>query len=222
MNTKPILFWPKPLSDIGLHLDREADDFSVVDTNCAYELQKLYKLRRETLIFDPFPRIGEHYQDFIDHVVASDCHSYVVGLEACQEVLRALKDPSLANSSIEELFAAIKLAGSTYTAPSSSAGVEAGSSALMLFSRPSIVKRGMKIPVDWSNLNWANMSLSAILVFVAALIGNVLSLNNSLIAAIVATLLFAALYVCVRANFPELFFSMAGRPNGAAKTHERH
>jgi hypothetical protein len=75
----------------------------------------------------------------------------------------------------------------------------------------------MKIPIDWSNLNWANMSLSAILVFVAALIGNVLSLNNSLIAAIVATLLFAALYVCVRANFPELFFSMAQRPNGAAK-----
>jgi hypothetical protein len=217
MNTKPILFWPKPRSDIGLHLDREADDFSVVDTNCAYELRKLYKLRRETLIFDPFPRIGEHYQDFIDHVVASDCHYYIVGLEACQEVLRALKDPLLARSSIEELFAAIKLAGSKYTAPSSSAGVETGNSALMLFSRPSIVKRGMKIPIDWSNLNWANMSLSAILVFVAALIGNVLSLNNSLIAAIVATLLFAALYVCVRANFPELFFSMAQRPNGAAK-----
>ena len=211
MNTKPILFWPKPRSDIGLQLDQEADDFSVVDTNCAYELQKLYNLRRETLIFDPFPHIGEHYQDFIDHVVASDCHYYIVGLAACQEVLRALKDPSLARSSIEELFAAIKLAGSKYTAPSSSTGVEAGNGALMIFSRPSIVKRSMKIPIDWSNLNWANMSLSAILVFVAALIGNVLSLNNSLIAAMVATLLFAALYVCVRANFPELFFLMAGR-----------
>jgi hypothetical protein len=208
MNTKPILFWPKPRSDIELHLDREADDFLVVDTNFAYELQKLYKLRRETPIFDPFPHYGEHYRDFIDHVVASDCRCHIVGLEACQDVLRALKDPSLAHSSIEELLAAIKLACSTYNAPSSSAGVEAGSGPLMLFSRPSIIKRGMKIPIDWSYLNWANMSFSAILVFVATLIGHVLSLNNSLIAAIVATFLFAALYVCVRANFSELFFSM--------------
>ena len=72
MNTKPILFWPKPRSDIKRHLDREADDFLVVDTNSAYELQKLYKLRPETPIFDPFPHYGEHYRDFIDHVVASD------------------------------------------------------------------------------------------------------------------------------------------------------
>jgi hypothetical protein len=43
-------------------------------------------------------------------------------------------------------------------------------------------------------LNWSNISVSAILVFVATLIGNVLSLDNSLIAAIVATFLFATLY----------------------------
>jgi hypothetical protein len=55
MNTKPILLWPKPRSDIQRHLDRAADYFLVVDTNSAYELQKLYKLRRETPIFDPFP-----------------------------------------------------------------------------------------------------------------------------------------------------------------------
>jgi hypothetical protein len=214
MNTKPILFWPKPRSDIELHLDREADDFSVVDTNCAYELQKLYKLRRDTPIFDPFPHDGGHYRAFSDHVVASDCRCHIVGLEACREVLRALKDPSLAHSSTEELFAAIKLTCSTPVALSSCAGVEAGSS-LMLFSRPSIIKRGVKI--DWSYLNWANTSLSAILVFVVTLIGNVLSLNNSLIAAVVATLLFTTLYVCVRANFRELFLSLAGRPHGAAK-----
>jgi hypothetical protein len=59
MTTKPILFWPKPRSDIALHLDREADDFLVVDTNYPYELQKLYKLRREIPIFDPFP----HYME---------------------------------------------------------------------------------------------------------------------------------------------------------------
>jgi hypothetical protein len=190
MNTKPILFWPKPWSDIEFHLDQGADDFLVVDTNSVYELQKLYKLRRDALILDPFPHHGKHYRDFNDHVVANDCQCHLVGLEACREMLQALKDPSLAGSPIEELLVAIKLA-----AP----------------------KRGTKVPIEWSRLNWANTILSAILVFVAALIGNVLSLNNSLIAAIVATLLFATFYVCARANLPELLSSMAARPNGAAK-----
>ena len=110
MTTKPILFWPKPRSDIALHLDREADDFLVVDTNYPYELQKLYKLRRENPFFDPFPGYGEHYRDFSDHVVASNCLYYIVGLKACQELLQAMKDPSLAHSSLEELLAATKLA----------------------------------------------------------------------------------------------------------------
>jgi len=201
MNTKPILFWPKPRSDIKRHLDREADDFLVVDTNSAYELQKLYKLRPETPIFDPFPHYGEHYRDFIDHVVASDCRYHIVGLEACQEVLRALQDPSLVHSSIEELLAAIELVCSANTA--SSAGA---------FSRPSTIKRGEKISIDWSYLNWANTSVLAILVFVATVGGNFLSPNNSLIAAIIATPLFAALYVCVRANFSEIFSSNVATP----------
>jgi ABC-type transport system involved in multi-copper enzyme maturation permease subunit len=45
-------------------------------------------------------------------------------------------------------------------------------------------------------------------VFVATLIGNFLSSNNSLIAAIVATLLFATLYICAHTNFSELLSSM--------------
>jgi hypothetical protein len=196
MNTKPILLWPKPWSDVQRHLDRAADYFLVVDTNSAYELQKLYKLRRETPIFDPFPYYGEHYRDFIDHVVASDCRYHIVGLEACQEVLRALEDPSLVHSSIEELLAAIELVCSAYNG--SSAGA---------FSRPSTIKRGEKISIDWSYLNWANTSVLAILVFVATVGGNFLSPENGLIAAIIATPLFAALYVCVRANFSELFSS---------------
>ncbi|MGC1958833.1 MAG: hypothetical protein WA683_14490 [Pseudolabrys sp.] len=201
MNTKPILLWPKPRSDIQRHLDRAADYFLVVDTNSAYELQKLYKLRRETPIFDPFPHYGEHYRDFIDHVVASDCRYHIVGLEACQEVLRALQDPSLVHSSIEELLAAIELVCGAYNA--SSAGA---------FSRPSTIKRGEKISIDWSYLNWANTSVLAILVFVATVGGNFLSPNDSLIAAIIATPLFAALYVCVRANFSEIFSSNVATP----------
>ena len=201
MNTKSILLWPKPRSDIQRHLDRAADDFLVVDTNSAYELQKLYKLRRETPIFDPFPHYGEHYRDFIDHVVASDCRYHIVGLEACQEVLRALEDPSLVHSSIEELLAAIELVCGAYNA--SSAGA---------FSRPSTIKRGEKISIDWSYLNWANTSVLAILVFVATVGGNFLSPNDSLIAAIIATPLFAALYVSVRANFSEIFSSNVATP----------
>ena len=39
MTTKPILLWPKPRSDIASHLDREADDFLVVDTDYPHELR---------------------------------------------------------------------------------------------------------------------------------------------------------------------------------------
>src|SRR5262245_66197421 len=68
MTAKPILLWPRRRSDIALHLDRDADDFLVVDTNYPYELQKLYKLRREIPIFDPYPDYGEYYRDFNIHI----------------------------------------------------------------------------------------------------------------------------------------------------------
>ena len=186
MTTKPILFWPKPRSDIALHLDREADDFLVIDTDYLCELRKLSKLRREIPIFDPFPTYGEHYRDFSDHVAASNCRYHIVGLKDCQELLQGLKDPSLANSSIEELLVA-------YNAPRS------------------VKKRGKKLSIDWSYLNLANISVSAILVFAATVTGNILFPNNSLIAAVIATSVFTALYVCARANFSELFSSNLAR-----------
>jgi len=167
-------------------LDREADDFLVIDTDYLCELRKLYKLRREIPIFDPFPTYGEHYREFSDHVAASNCRYHIVGLKDCQELLQGLKDPSLANSSIEELLAA-------YNAPSP------------------VKKRGKKLSIDWSYLNLANVSVSAILVFAATVTGNILSPNNSLIAAVIATSLFTALYVCARANFAELFSSNLAR-----------
>jgi hypothetical protein len=188
MTTKPILLWPRRRSDIALHLDRDADDFLVVDTNYPYELQKLYKLRRELPIFDPYPDYGEHYRDFSDHIVASNCRYHIFGLKACQELLQAMKDPSLARSSLEELLAATKLACNA--------------------SSSTIIRRSQKASIVWSYLNLANISVSAIMVFVATLISNFLSLHNSLIAAIVATLLFATLYTCVRTNFSEFLSSM--------------
>jgi hypothetical protein len=188
MTTKPILLWPRRRSDIALHLDREADDFLVIDTNYPYELQKLYKLRRELPIFDPYPGYGEHYRDFSDHIVASNCRYHIFGLKACQELLQAMKDPSLARSSLEELLAATKLACNA--------------------SSSTIIRRSQKVSIDWSYLNLANISVSAILVFVATLISNFLSLNSSLTAAIVVTLLFATFYTCVRTNFSEFLSSM--------------
>lgn len=107
MSTKPILFWPKPGSDIALHLERSGDDFLVVDTNCNDELQKLYKIQRDTPIFDPFPDRGEHYRDFIDHLASIDCRCHIVGIKACRDMLQALQDPLLARSP-QEVFAIIK------------------------------------------------------------------------------------------------------------------
>jgi hypothetical protein len=179
MRTKPILLWPKPRSDIEVHLDRGAENFSVVDTNCAYELHKLYNIKRTTPVFDPFPYSGTHYRDFRDHFNATDHALHIAGVEACRNVLRAMDDPILARSSVEELLAATT-AGSRPT-----------------FHAP------MKITVDWSCLNWTNIVLSAVLVFVASLMGNALFVNNSLIAAIVAAFAFAAFYVCVRINVLE-------------------
>jgi hypothetical protein len=182
MHTKPILFWPKRRSEIELTLGRGADDFLVIDTNCDYDLQKLHKLRSETPVFDPFPTVGDHYRDYSDHVIGSDCHCRVLGLEVCQRVLRALDDPSLTRSSIEDLVLAISL-------PSS---IEDRSAV--------IVKR----TIDWSYLNWKNTALAAALVCIAALIGNALSRGDGVIAAVVAAFVFSILYVCARVDGPHL------------------
>ena len=190
MNTKSILLWPKPQSDIEVQLGRGGDDFVVVDTNSAYELRKLYNINRNTPIFDPFPRRGAHYRDFSDHVVAGDCGVHVVGLETCRKVLQALNDPKLAGSSIEELVAAVTPAGGN---------TDRTGGTLTRFLR---LPRSARIAVDWSRLNWLNTILAAVLVFLATLIGNMLFLDNSMMAAAVATFVFVALYVCVRIGVP--------------------
>jgi hypothetical protein len=192
MNAKPILFWPKPRSDIELHLGRGADDFLVVDTNCDYDLQKLHKLRRETPVFDPFPTMGDHYRDYSDHVIGSDCHCRILGLDACRQVLRALNDPSLTRSSIEDVLLAINQPDSPPWLKSPVA-IEDQSNAVA------------KHTVDWSHLNWKNTALAAVLVFVAALIGNTLTREGSMTAALVAAFVFSLLYICVRTGVAQLF-----------------
>jgi hypothetical protein len=49
--------------------------------------------------------------------------------------------------------------------------------------------------MDWETVNWQNVGLLSALVFLAALIGGVLSFNSRLLGAILTTLLFAVLYI---------------------------
>lgn len=51
------------------------------------------------------------------------------------------------------------------------------------------------IPIDWANVNWVYVAVLAIFVFVATLIGNVLSLNHRGIGALLSAILFAAAFV---------------------------
>ena len=169
MNPKPVLFWPKPLSEIEPRLGLNSDAFRVVDTNSLYELQKLAKITAATPILDPYPRRGRHYREFESHIAASDCRFHIVGLKTCQGVSQSLNDPSLAQASIEELLAAI---------------------------RPGAEQR-FRLPIDWSRLDFANTLVLAALVFAASWIGNMLFLGNSLIAAATAVVVFTALYGCI-------------------------
>jgi hypothetical protein len=51
------------------------------------------------------------------------------------------------------------------------------------------------MPIDWAAVNWANVGLLSAFAFLATLIGGILSFNNRWIGAILAALLFAALYI---------------------------
>lgn len=51
------------------------------------------------------------------------------------------------------------------------------------------------LPIDLSTVNWQVVSVLAILVFVASLLGALLSFRRSLLGAIITTVLFVAAYV---------------------------
>jgi hypothetical protein len=203
MNRKPILLWPKSRPDIKPDLGRAPEDFLIVDTNCVYDLQKLHKLRRQTPIFDPFPTIGRHYAQFSDHVIACDCHIRILGLERCRQVLRAQEEPSLSWSSVEELLLALNQPEAMPTKPRVVNEVVGGKA-----------QRALRFPasqrtvsVDGPYPNWKNLILAAALVFAAALIGNALSPDNSLLAALAAALLFSVASVCATMIFSRAFLS---------------
>ena len=191
MTPKPILLWPKSASEIEIRLGRSADDFLIADTNRIYDLQKLYKLSRETPVFDPFPRTGEHYREFKDHLIASHCSLHIVGLSECRDVLRALSDPSLARAPIEELVAVV--------AP----------------ARNKAADWRAKVSVDWSRLTWSNTMLVAALVFAASVAGNAMLFGDALMTAAATTLVFTALYVLLRFSMRSLRAGKVWRPHRA-------
>lgn len=53
----------------------------------------------------------------------------------------------------------------------------------------------MQIPIDFANVDWVYVGVLAVFAFLASIIGNVLALNHRGMGAILAALVFAALFV---------------------------
>jgi hypothetical protein len=55
--------------------------------------------------------------------------------------------------------------------------------------------RSQTMPIDWSAVNWLYVAIMAAFVFVAAFIGNIVSLGSRISGALLTAILFAAMYV---------------------------
>jgi hypothetical protein len=51
------------------------------------------------------------------------------------------------------------------------------------------------IPIDWANVNWLYVAVLAVFVFIASMLGSLLSLNRRGFGALLTALLFAAAFV---------------------------
>lgn len=51
------------------------------------------------------------------------------------------------------------------------------------------------MPIDWAAVNWLHIGVLAIIAFVAAFVGGLLSFNNRFIGAILAAVLFAVIFI---------------------------
>jgi len=51
------------------------------------------------------------------------------------------------------------------------------------------------MPIDWSAVNWVYVGVLAVFAFFATVVGNLLSFNHRGVAAFLAALVFAALFV---------------------------
>ena len=104
---KPVLLWPVTAAAIPASFEQPPEYFAVIDTSEAGALEQLSVLRPDSLVLDPFPDHGGAYREAANHVRAHRCRYHVIGLAACQDVVRALKDPSLARAGIDELLLAL-------------------------------------------------------------------------------------------------------------------
>jgi len=53
----------------------------------------------------------------------------------------------------------------------------------------------INIPIDWATVNWVYVILLAVFVFIAAVIGNLLSFNHRGMGALLTAVLFGAIFV---------------------------
>jgi hypothetical protein len=60
---------------------------------------------------------------------------------------------------------------------------------------PSLVYREDGMPIDLSAVNWLFVAIMAVFAFVAALLGGLISFRNRIGGALIAAILFAAMYV---------------------------
>ena len=72
------------------------------------------------------------------------------------------------------------------------------------------------MPIDLSTVNWTYVSILAGFVFIAALLGSIISLRNKFTAAIIAAVLFTAAFVFLtyypRDNLPDVIRSLPSSP----------
>ena len=51
------------------------------------------------------------------------------------------------------------------------------------------------LPIDWANVNWVYVAVLAVFVFIATLVGNLLTFSHRAMAALLSAVLFAAIFV---------------------------
>jgi hypothetical protein len=72
------------------------------------------------------------------------------------------------------------------------------------------------MPIDLSQVNWLYVTILSVFVFVAALLGSIISFKNKLGGAILAALLFAAIFVFwthyPRDAFPDMLKTLPTSP----------
>jgi hypothetical protein len=60
---------------------------------------------------------------------------------------------------------------------------------------PRAISRERPMPIDWASVNWIYVALLSAFAFLGALIGMILSMGNRLLGAVLAAVIFAAIFI---------------------------